>query len=102
MKILSKYLSFFSVHLSLIGRRGGGYDGYGRNSRDYALDVPCAMATCAANCNGVCSMASAIVIGADGRCQTGLKNQRTIEDMLGCKPKGVKSKTGPKPVHEGD
>lgn len=45
--------------------------GHGGYSRDYAIDIiRCACTTCPANARNSCSMPSAIILDASGRCTT--------------------------------
>jgi hypothetical protein len=46
-------------------------------SRDYAISViGCKVGECPANKNGACTMPSCISIGADGRCELGVKSRK--------------------------
>jgi hypothetical protein len=55
-----------------VGKHGGrGYDGYGNQSRDAALIVPCERTVCPVNSSNHCSMPSRIKINAAGQCATG-------------------------------
>ncbi len=62
------------VRQSLTHARSPKHGGASWTSRDYDLPiVPCHMTTCAVNRASFCGMASAIDIGADGRCKTGMR-----------------------------